>query len=50
MKFLIDRAELPYDAMVSDASWLIPIDDKDDSGREMTMDKGTANHRAVEDA
>lgn len=28
MKFLIDRAELPYDAMVPDASWLIPIDEE----------------------
>ncbi len=25
MEFLIDRKELPYDAMVADASWLIPI-------------------------
>ncbi len=26
-KYLIDRTELPYDAMVNDPSWLIPIDD-----------------------
>lgn len=30
MKFLIDRTELPYDAMVPDASWLIPIDDEEE--------------------
>ena len=29
MKFLIDRYELPYDAMVSDPSQLIPIDDEE---------------------
>ena len=27
MRFLIDRNELPYDAMVSDPSQLIPVDD-----------------------
>lgn len=26
-KYLIDRKELPYDAMVNDPSWLIPIPD-----------------------
>ncbi len=26
-KYLIDRTELPYDAIVNDPSWLIPIDD-----------------------
>ena len=50
MKFLIDRAELPYDAMVSDALWLIKIDDKEDGGGEMAMDKNAANHGLVEDA
>ena len=30
MKFLIDRTELPYDAMVPDASWLIPIGDEEE--------------------
>lgn len=30
MRFLIDRTELPYDAMVPDASWLIPIDDEEE--------------------
>ncbi len=29
MRFLIDRNELPYDAMVSDPSQLIPIDDEE---------------------
>ena len=33
MKFLIDRAELPYDAFVSDPAWLIPVDD-DEEGDE----------------
>jgi len=32
MKFLIDRNELPYDAMVPDASWLIPIEDDEEEG------------------
>lgn len=37
MKFLIDRAELPYDAMVPDPSWLIPIEEEgDDTGDEKT--------------
>jgi len=31
-KFLIDRRELPYDAMVPDASWLIPIAEKEKDG------------------
>ena len=31
MKFLIDRTELPYDAMVADPSWLIPIEDEDEA-------------------
>ena len=30
MKFLLDRKELPYDAMVPDASWLIPIEEEGD--------------------
>ena len=30
MKFLIDRKELPYDAMVPDASWLISIEEEGD--------------------
>lgn len=30
MKFLIDRKELPYDAMVPDAAWLIPIEEEGD--------------------
>lgn len=35
-KFLIDRRELPYDAMVPDASWLIPIakTEKDGDGTD----------------
>jgi hypothetical protein len=27
MKFMIDRSELPYDAMVSDPAQLIPVED-----------------------
>lgn len=38
MKFMIERTGLPYDAMVPDASWLIPIkkdgDDGDDAKTE----------------
>ncbi|MGI6256612.1 MAG: hypothetical protein ACOYJU_00875 [Anaerovoracaceae bacterium] len=34
MKFLIDRNELPYDAMVADPSWLIPIDEDEETGEE----------------
>ena len=30
MKFLIDRKELPYDAMVADESWLVPIEDEEE--------------------
>ena len=30
MKFLIDRTELPYDAMVPEPSWLIPIEEEGD--------------------
>ncbi len=29
MKYLIDRAELPYDAFVNDPSWLCPVDDEE---------------------
>ena len=28
-KYLIDRRTLPYDAMVADEAWLIPIDDEE---------------------
>lgn len=31
-RFLIDRKELPYDAMVNDPSWLIPIDEEEEEG------------------
>ena len=34
MKFLIDRTELPYDAMVNDPSWLCPIYENDKEGGE----------------
>ena len=34
MKFLIDRTELPYDAMVADPSWLIPIDEDEADDEE----------------
>lgn len=30
MRYLIDRNELPYDAMVPDPSWLIPVDDEEE--------------------
>ena len=30
MKFLIDRTELPYDAMVPEPSWLIPTEEEGD--------------------
>ena len=30
MKFLIDRRDLPYDAMVPDASWLGPVEEEGD--------------------
>ena len=30
MRFLIDRTELPYDAMVPDPSWLIPVEEEGD--------------------
>lgn len=30
MKFLIDREDLPYDAMVPDPSWLGPIEEEGD--------------------
>ena len=30
MKFLIDRADLPYDAMVPDRDLLIPIEEEGD--------------------
>ena len=28
-KYLLDRKELPYDAMVKDPSWLIPVDEEE---------------------
>lgn len=31
MKFLIDRNELPYDAMVPDESLLLPVEEDDES-------------------
>lgn len=31
MRFLIDRTELPYDAMVADPAVLIPIEDEDEA-------------------
>ncbi len=33
-RFLIDRTELPYDAMVPDESWLIPIEDDEDENED----------------
>ena len=30
MKFKIDRKDLPYDAFVSDPSWLIPYEEEGD--------------------
>lgn len=43
MKFLIDRRELPYDAMVPDASWLGPIEEEgkhDDAEAEKVQTDG----------
>lgn len=34
MKFMIDRTELPYDAMVADPSWLGPIEDDEETETE----------------
>ena len=31
MRFLIDRTELPYDAMVADPSVLIPIEEDEEA-------------------
>lgn len=31
MRFLIDRTELPYDAMVADPAVLIPIDEDEEA-------------------
>lgn len=33
-RFLIDRAELPYDAFVPDPSFLIPIDEEEPDSDE----------------
>ena len=33
MKFLIDRHDLPYDAMVNDESWLCPVEEGDDDNK-----------------
>ena len=32
MRYLIDRTELPYDAMVPDPSWLIPVEEEEEGG------------------
>lgn len=41
-KFAIDRTTLPYDAMVGDHSWFIPIEeDGDSSGDEKTEEVQT---------
>ena len=37
-RYLIDRHTLPYDAMVADESWLMPIDDEE--GGDSYGDKG----------
>lgn len=38
-KFAIDRTTLPYDAMVGDPSWLIPIEEDGDSGGDEKTEK-----------
>lgn len=39
MKFLIDRNELPYDAMVSDPSQLCPIEEEGDNADDEETEK-----------
>jgi len=39
MEFLIDRTELPYDAMVNDAAWLIPIKKDGDGTHDAETEK-----------
>ena len=38
-RFLIDRKELPYDAMVNDPSWLIPVDDEEEGEEDAEEEK-----------
>jgi len=39
MDFLIDRTELPYDAMVADAAWLIPVKKDGDGTHDAETEK-----------
>jgi len=39
MEYLIDRTELPYDAMVNDAAWLIPIKKDGDESHDAETEK-----------
>ena len=48
MRFLIDRNELPYDAMVSDPSQLIPIDDEEGEDTDDKEAEEMAAQYAVE--
>lgn len=44
MKFLIDRTELPYDAMVPDASWLIPTEEEGDGADDAETEEIQADN------
>ena len=35
-RYVIDRARLPYDAMVGDESWLVPVEEDDADGNKGT--------------
>jgi len=39
MEYLIDRTELPYDAMVNDAAWLIPVKKDGDGSHDAETEK-----------
>ena len=43
MEFLIDRKDLPYDAFVSDPSWLIPIEEGGGEGADAKTEKVQAD-------
>ena len=45
-RFAIERTQLPYDAFVADESWLVPIDEEDDT--DVDEGKGTETDRTEE--
>ena len=45
-RFVIDRTQLPYDAFVADESWLVPVDEEDDT--DVDEGKGTETDRTEE--